>query len=91
MLVSYVRDEQNRPIGCVAAVKDEKYGFKIGMSKCRPGERFRKKTARDIALGRAQASTEMCPESNLLGDSQAPFCFAVSLMTRRAMKYFQVQ
>jgi hypothetical protein len=91
MLVSYVRDKKNRPIGCVVAVKDESYGFKIGLSKCHTGERFRKTDARNLAIERANESTLMCSSISLFEKSHAPFCFAAALMTRRAMKYFKVQ
>ena len=55
--IRYMRDEDGRPFGCVVAVVDLP-AWKVtlpiwGASLCNPRDRFSRKRARDIALGRA--------------------------------------
>ena len=92
MLISYVYNEKHSPIACVVAVKDEKHGFKIGVSKCRVGDRFKKTTARNIAFGRATSSQDYCsPRLSTTLPYYNEICFATTLMAKRAMKYFRIE
>jgi hypothetical protein len=48
-LVHYLRDSDRVPFGCIVATSPEN----IGVSVCCPKDKFNKKMARQIALGRA--------------------------------------
>lgn len=48
MLIKYVRDFERRPFACVVATENG-----IGYSVCHDRDRFNKKLAREIAIGRA--------------------------------------
>ena len=49
MLIQYIRNKNNQPIGVVVAV--DKY--KVGYSLCKKGDRFDKQRGFEIAVGRA--------------------------------------
>lgn len=49
ILVHYLRDEYRNPFGCIVMIDKEN----IGVSICNPKDRFVKKFARNIAIGRA--------------------------------------
>lgn len=59
-VIQYVRDKNGSPRGVLVAVKNGDYvgvqGFKIGYSLCNKKDRFSKKMALDIAIGRAEES-----------------------------------
>jgi len=63
-LVRYMKDNKGRTRGCIVCTgKDPKYGkgnmyaYKIGISFCNPKDNFDKKTALNIAIGRAKNSS----------------------------------
>jgi hypothetical protein len=53
-LVHYLRDCNRVPFGCIVATSPEN----IGVSVCCPKDRFNKKMARQIALGRALVTND---------------------------------
>jgi hypothetical protein len=53
-VVQYVRNKK-KPHGALVAIKTPD-GFRIGYSLCRKGDRFKKKMAVQIAIGRATHS-----------------------------------
>lgn len=53
-VVQYVRNKK-KPHGALVAIKTSD-GFRIGYSLCRKGDRFKKKMAVQIAIGRATHS-----------------------------------
>lgn len=48
-LISYIRDENGVPFGCVAAVSKTQFG----VSLCNKQDTFRKNVGREMAIGRA--------------------------------------
>lgn len=53
-VIQYIRKKKNRiPYGVVVAIKDIENGYRIGYSLCNKKDRFNKKRALEIALGRA--------------------------------------
>jgi hypothetical protein len=55
-LVHYLRDFNRIPFGCIVAISPDN----IGVSVCNPKDRFNKKFARRIALGRAMSREKDC-------------------------------
>lgn len=82
MLIEYVRDEFRQLVGCVVAIYDDRNGFSLGWSKCMKLDRFDKRRALHIAIGRAQVGSSVTP----------PYCVRpiLSKMENRAKKYFKV-
>lgn len=62
-VIQYVRNKKGVPRGVLVAVKNGNFvghqGFKIGYSLCNKKDRFSKKMALDIAIGRAIGSDLM--------------------------------
>lgn len=56
-LISYIRDRRGRPVGALVAVKADG-GFRVGYSLCRRQDRFCKRMAIKIAVGRGLANAE---------------------------------
>ncbi len=83
MLVKYVRDD-GRFIGCVVAIKHDGK-IALGFSQCNPKDKFNKRIARDIAIGRAKNSGLTVPSEKYrdLFDEELNF------MADRAKKYFK--
>lgn len=52
-VIQYVRNKKRIPYGVVVAVKDGDQGYQIGFSLCNKKDRFNKKMALKIAIGRA--------------------------------------
>lgn len=53
-VIQYIRKKKNRiPYGVIVAIKDVENGYRIGYSLCNKKDRFNKKRALEIALGRA--------------------------------------
>lgn len=50
MLVSYIRDENRKPFGCIIAIKTANDEIRYGLSLCNPKDRFTKKDGRRLAL-----------------------------------------
>lgn len=55
MLVKYVRDEDRNPVGCIVSLDKNL----LGWSLCSPQDKFSKKIAKKIAIGRALKSTKI--------------------------------
>ena len=56
-VIQYVRSRKNIPHGVLVAIKSED-GFRIGYSLCNKKDRFNKRMALKIAIGRAEFSSE---------------------------------
>lgn len=52
-IIHYLRNSKGDPRGVIVAVKLEDSRFGVGWSYCRKTDRFTKKMALDIAIGRA--------------------------------------
>lgn len=84
-VIQYIRNKKRIPIGVITAVKSEcEYGFNMGYSLCNKKDRFNKKMALKIALGRA----------NVVNDVQEVFPHEVRKMISsfvdRCKKYYKV-
>lgn len=60
-IITYVRGENRRPIGCLVATGNDCEGYNVGWSICHANDTFCKTTARKIALGRANSDHEASP------------------------------
>lgn len=53
-VIQYVRDKKRVPRGVIVAVKSSEFGFVCGYSLCNKKDRFNKRMALKIAIGRAE-------------------------------------
>ncbi len=53
MLVQYIRDRKQRPVGVVVAYRSNQGLVKVGYSKCNPEDHFDKREGLNMALKRA--------------------------------------
>lgn len=53
LIIQYVRDWKNNPVGCVAHIGFESGHHVLGYSLCHPRDSFDKELAKKIAIGRA--------------------------------------
>ncbi len=90
MLIQYVRDEFNNPIGAVVAQDN-----KIGWSRCSPKDQFSKKLAILIAKGRMQKHPIIVCDNGaiILNGTKdnihhevVPY---ISIMAERAKRYYK--
>jgi len=56
-VIQYVRNKKNVPHGVIVAIKSDD-GFSIGYSLCNKKDRFNKRMALKIAIGRAELSSD---------------------------------
>jgi hypothetical protein len=59
-IITYVRGENRRPIGCLVATGSDG-NYNVGWSICHANDTFCKTTARKIALGRANSDHAESP------------------------------
>lgn len=104
-VIQYVRNKKRVPYGVIVAVKTDK-GFNIGYSQCNKKDRFEKKLALRIALGRAssedvrdskfQNKPHFCKENGITYDNwetvQPPHDVRkmISTFVNRCNKYYKV-
>lgn len=85
MLVQYIRDQKNQPIGCMVAVLYDNGHITIGVSLHNPKDKWDRSLARQIAIGRAYCGGVM----PYIPDSKAQYVEeGMRMMIRRASKYF---
>jgi hypothetical protein len=80
-IVQYVRDKNRIPRGVLVAVKSPE-GYNIGYSLCSKYDRFEKRMALNIAIGRA----------NFVDNSNMPYAISKSLpqFIDRCKRYYKV-
>jgi hypothetical protein len=86
MLINYLRDKSNNPVGVVVAIKDPDYGneIRLGWSQCHtPLDRFNREKGIEIAIGRARCDRQ--PKKPLPHDIR----YALVNLLQRAKKYYQ--
>lgn len=91
-VIQYVRNKKGVPRGVLVAVKNGNFvghqGFKIGYSLCNKKDRFSKKMALDIAIGRARRAIS----SNRVVVGASSFPCEISKMYNtffdRCLKYY---
>lgn len=95
-VIQYVRDKKRVPYGVIVAVKNpadcsNSNGFTIGYSLCNKKDRFSKKMALKIALGRANIVPKACDEDTLgVGLSAHTIIKMIPAFTDRCKKYYKV-
>lgn len=57
MIIQYVRNKKNDPVGVVLAEAITNNNYSIGWSKCRKGDKYSKSFGKDVAIGRLGAIT----------------------------------
>ena len=86
MLVQYIRDQKNQPIGCMVAVLYEDGHITIGVSLHNPKDKWDRSLARQIAIGRAYCGGVM----PYIPHSKARYVAeGMRMMINRASKYFK--
>lgn len=88
-VIQYVRSKKNVPHGVVVAVKTSD-GFRIGYSLCNKKDRFNKKMALKIALGRAEVSSSNVDVVGGHGAIPHPVDKVLPAFTNRCKKYYKV-
>lgn len=83
-VIQYVRTRKNIPHGVLVAIKTEE-GFRIGYSLCNKKDRFNKRMALKIAVGRAEMGMETVD-----GTVPHPVRKMVPAFTSRCKKYYKV-
>lgn len=58
-VIQYVRNKKRVPYGVLVAVKDNDCGYRFGYSLCKKVDRFSKKMALKVALGRAGVESNL--------------------------------
>lgn len=94
MLVEYVLDSSNKRVGVVVALNSEDIGGpNIGWSRCNWRDKFNKKKALEIAIGRAKlrllARDNTYEQNKEIYDLPPSMVEAVEKMRERMKKYFQ--
>lgn len=86
MLVQYIRDQKNQPIGCMVAVQHDDGHITIGVSLHNPKDKWDRSLARQIAIGRAYCDGVMpyIPRSKARYVAEG-----MRMMINRASKYFK--
>jgi len=82
-VIQYVRSRKNIPHGVLVAIKTDD-GFRMGYSLCNKKDRFNKRMALKIALGRAEIQAD---EVRVLPH---PVARMVPAFTSRCKKYYKV-
>lgn len=95
-VIQYVRTRKNIPHGVLVAVKCED-GFRLGYSLCNKKDRFNKRMALKIALGRAEMSSDsdfaFATCGGFMGESTKvphPVRKMIPAFTTRCNKYYKV-
>jgi hypothetical protein len=65
-VIQYVRNKKRIPYGVIVAIKNNDGGFNIGYSLCNKKDRFTKKMALEIAIGRAEIISPSYTASNAI-------------------------
>jgi len=86
-VIQYVRNRKNIPHGVLVAIKTDE-GFSIGYSLCNKKDRFNKRMALKIALGRAEWSGD--PEERVPDPLPHPVRKIIPLFWERCKKYYKV-
>lgn len=92
-VIQYVRNNKKIPHGVVVAIKTEN-GFRIGYSLCNKKDRFNKRMALKIALGRAGNITDELPTNNLLDlclETPHPVRKMLGAFQNRCRKYYKLE
>jgi hypothetical protein len=84
-VIQYVRNNKNIPQGVLVAIKSED-GFRIGYSLCNKKDRFNKRMALKIAIGRAEFSSDPAVVSVM----PHPVKKMASAFWARCRKYYKV-
>jgi len=84
-VIQYVRNKKNIPRGVLVAIKSED-GFRIGYSLCNKKDRFNKRMALKIAIGRAEFSSE----PTVMNFMPHPVKKMASAFWLRCRKYYKV-
>lgn len=82
-LISYIRDENGVPFGCVAAVSKTQ----LGVSLCNKQDTFHKNVGRELAIGRA-----VCNHNHSFHvpvSRQQAVVSALAKMAERAERYYK--
>lgn len=86
VLIEYVRDEQNNPIGVVVATDREKVGF----SKRNPKDRWNRDLGKKIAIGRAYTKPLLLQNLQELPEKDQPlFRDKIQKVYDRAQRYYK--
>jgi hypothetical protein len=86
MLVQYIRNQKNEPIGCMVAVQQEDGRITIGVSLHNPKDKWDRSLARQIAIGRAYCDGVM----PYVPSSKARYVAeGMRMMINRASRYFK--
>lgn len=94
-VIQYVRNKKRIPHGVLVAVKfDDGNGFRIGYSLCNKKDKFNKRTALNIAMGRA-ANDRRCSGYAFLcvtaqEDHPRDIMKMYPLFVKRCLKYYKV-
>jgi len=83
MIIQYVRDENNNPIGTVVATAKNK----VGVSQCNSKDKFQKKIGIRIAAGRAIENRPLAYV--VTRDKRDLFRPVVEKIIERSRKYFK--
>lgn len=83
-VIQYVRSRKNIPHGVLVAVKCED-GFRLGYSLCNRKDRFNKRMALKIAIGRAEIGAGYAS-----ADLPHPVAKMIPDFTSRCKKYYKV-
>jgi hypothetical protein len=95
-VIQYIRNKNRIPLGVVVAIKSAD-GYNLGYSLCRKGDRFNKRMALNIAIGRANLNgsnaTDKQHRYNVsLHHSTLPYAISKMMPTfvERCQKYYKV-
>jgi len=86
-VIQYVRTRKNVPHGVLVAIKCED-GFRMGYSLCNKKDRFNKRMALKIALGRAEVQPICGPDTAI--PVPHPVAKMIPAFTTRCNKYYKV-
>lgn len=79
-VIQYVRNNKRVPYGVVVAVKTA-YGYRVGYSLCNKRDKFNKRVALDVALGRTK--------TNLVGEPPHDIKRMIPSFLERCDKYYK--
>lgn len=86
MLVSYIRDNVGKPVGCIVAVQHASGDVTLGVSLHNPKDKWNRNLAKEIAIGRAHCHGVM----PYIPRKKEKFVVeSVRSMINRASRYFK--